>query len=322
VSHSWLGSLPDLESLTAHLRAALPAGAGSEVPLSVLERRPMPFASSSPSEIVTCRVDDGPVLQLYCKYGARHGREDHRHRGDRRYEAAVYREVLQPLGLSTPLFYGSSTSSETGETLLVLEYLGPCPRVNEAADCDALLRAARWIGRFHSLNEAHPSAAALFCYRAEYYLGWARRTAEFAAPLQRRFPWLGELCDGFEQVAACLLAPPRDLIHGEYYPHNILFRDGVVHPIDWESAALAPGEIDLASLTDRWPAAIAADCTREYVCARWAEGAPPAFARRLDAARMYLQLRWLGDRPEWTLHERLRWRFRELRRLGKRWGLV
>ena len=43
------------------------------------------------------------------------------------------------------------------------------------------------------------------------------------------------------------------MIHGEYYPHNILFQSGVVRPVDWETAALAPGEIDLATLCEGWP---------------------------------------------------------------------
>jgi hypothetical protein len=40
------------------------------------------------------------------------------------------------------------------------------------------------------------------------------------------------------------------------------------------------------------------------------------------AARMYLMFRWLGDRPEWTTHERLRWRFHELQRLADVWSLI
>src|SRR5262245_51065540 len=152
VARPWLEHFPDLEHLTAQLGAALRDGGASAATVTVLERQRTAYASSSPSEIVTCRVGSrqgqgpGPTLQLYCKYGARHGRDAYSHRGDRRYEAAVYRDVLRPLGKSTPAFYGSATDERSGETLLVLEYLGPCPRVNETAAPEAMSLAARWIG--------------------------------------------------------------------------------------------------------------------------------------------------------------------------------
>ena len=69
-------------------------------------------------------------------------------------------------------------------------------------------------------------------------------------------------------------------------------------PIDWESAALAAGEIDLASLTSGWDADLAALCEQEYCLARWPEGTPDDLALRLTAARVFLNLRRLGDGDE------------------------
>jgi hypothetical protein len=315
----WLDRLPDQERLSISLGAALRGRGLTDGPVTVLDRQPTAYASSSPSEIVSCGLEGGRVLQLYCKHAACHGDDDYDHRGDRSYEAMVYREVLEPLRTSTPAFYGSHTDPSTGESLLVIEYLGSCPRVNETAEPGAMLQAARWIGRFHASHEGRLPQAPLRAYREAYYLGWAERTVEFAGPLHRRFSWLGGFCRGFKQVAQSLLAPPQSVIHGEYYPHNILFRDGIVRPIDWESAAIAPGEIDLASLTDRWPEEIVQACEQEYRAARWPDGGPLGFGRRLAAARMYQHLRWLGDRPVWTGDERLRWRFEQLERLVERW---
>lgn len=50
-----------------------------------------------------------------------------------------------------------------------------------------------------------------------------------------------------------MLESPRVIIHGEYYPVNVLFSDEIVLPVDWESTAVAMGEKDSASLSEAWP---------------------------------------------------------------------
>ena len=64
---------------------------------------------------------------------------------------------------------------------------------------------------------------------------------------------------------------------------------------DWESVALAAGEIDLANLTWGWEDDVALHCERQYSLARWPDGEPDDFAMRLAAARVFVHLRWLGD---------------------------
>jgi hypothetical protein len=51
----------------------------------------------------------------------------------------------------------------------------------------------------------------------------------------------------------------------------------------------------------------------EYQRARWLEHTPDDFECKLDAAKLYWHLRWLGDRKEWTTNEKNRWCFEELR---------
>jgi len=71
--------------------------------------------------------------------------------------------------------------------------------------------------------------------------------------------------------------------------------------VDWETAAIAPGEIDLATLTEGWPPEVSRQFEAEYQRARWPGGSPAGFQRNLDVARVYMQLRWLGDDdPKWT----------------------
>jgi len=314
---------PPLSALTAGLASVLKADGARNGPVAVLGREPNPYASSYASEIVTCRCG-AEELRLYCKYSAGgHGDTGYGLWGGVGYEAEVYRQVLSPAGAVTPRFYGTHTDAATGETWLVLQYLVESERIHRYPE--SLPQAARWLGLFHAGQEerlARSPVPFLRAYDAAFYAGWARRTALFARPLQRRFPWLGRLCERFEEATALLLAPPLPVIHGEFYPGNILLHRGRVYPIDWESAAVAAGEIDLASLTERWPAAVAGCCEAEYRRARWPEEVPADYRRKLAAARLYLAFRWLGERPDWTTDDSDAWRFEQLRLAGEELGLL
>jgi aminoglycoside phosphotransferase (APT) family kinase protein len=263
-------------------------------------------------------------MEVLCKYTAGHDDDVYGHRGGIMYEAMVYRHVLQPLSISAPALYGVYTDGRRGETWLILEYLAASVLLEHAPHPAAVVTAARWIGRFHAATEARFSSTPLpflNTYDAAYYQGWVRRTALFAEPVRPRLPWLMPLCERSQGALALLLAPPVTIIHGEYYPKNVLYREGIIYPVDWESAAIAAGEIDLACLTDRWPADTVRECERAYQQARWPHGAPAAFAQRLAAARLYMHFRWLGDRPEWTTRQQY-WRFEHLRSAGEQVGLI
>ena len=284
----------------------------------VLNRRSNAYTSTSPTEIVTCQLDDGREIQLLCK---RPGRVEHRafgHRGDLAYEASVYREVLAASGFSAPHFYGETTGDDH---TLVIEFMDRATCADEAVPiADAMCVAARWAGRFHARYDG--ASPPLTRYDAAYYRLWPRRTLELAGTWLERLPWLTGFCRRAEAYMGEIAEQPATVIHGEFTPHNVLIRDGVAYPVDWESSAIALGEIDLACLVDKWPADVASRCEAEYVFARWPEGRPAAFARRLDMARLYWDLRWLGDRPEWTASEKVRPRFEHLRVVGERLGLL
>jgi hypothetical protein len=321
--------LPELPVLTIGLESVFGGNGAVGGAVAVLDRRPNIYASTFPSEIVTCRFPDGGERRLLCKYAAGQSHDAYGHRGRVAYEVAVYRDVLEPLRTSAPRFYGAYTEA-AGEMWLIVEYVDGGVRADEMPKpIAALQRAARWVGQFHADNEARLGASRmtfLNTYDGDYYCQWAGRTVEFAAEWRRRYSWLETLCERATGFAAALLAIPPTIIHGEFTPHNVLIRGEDVCPVDWESAAIAMGEIDLASLTDGWPERIARECEREYQRARWPAGPPADFERRLDLARLYWDLRWLGDRPEWTTNERAlrksRWRFKHLRSTGRRLGLI
>jgi hypothetical protein len=131
---------------------------------------------------------------------------------------------------------------------------------------------------------------------------------------------LGKVSD---EWFAPLLAGPT-VIHGEYYAKTVLIRYQRLFMVDWESAAIGAGEIDVAALTEGtgWPAKLVLRCEDAYQRARWPEGAPAGFKRRLDAARIYLHFRWLGERPDWTTREKSLWRYDHLHTAAGRLGLI
>jgi hypothetical protein len=321
---------PDLRSLTFGLSRVLNEYGVTVRNVTVLDRQPNIFASSYPSEIVTCRMPDGRTVQMFCKYEPDEEKKTYPNRGNLDYESEVYRNVLLPLGVSSPGFYGLHKDEKTGAKWMFLEYLDQAVRLHKfgltlSENSAAVIQAAHWIGRFHAASETYLqkiSRTSLIVYDEEYYLGWARRTLLFAGPLLRRFGWLPSLCERYSQMATLLPTKPQTVVHGEYYPKNILFQGGIIRPVDWQSAAIAVGEIDLAFLTDRWAHDIVQECELEYQRTRWPERVPEDFNQILRLAHLYQQFLWLGDRPVRTVDENQAWRFDRLRTEGERMGLI
>ena len=278
--------------------------------LTVVEWQQNLYASTFPSEIITCRLGDRKEFRLLCKYAAAAGNEAYGARGGVEYEADVYRELLQGMDLSCPGFYGVYRDPSNRRSGLLLEYLADSVRIYQDPDPDTVfVEAARWIGRFHALcstRVSSPSLSFLLSYDPEYYRGWARRTLETAEQTGAVPRWLETVCKRFDEVIEVLCGAPLTIIHGEYYPKNILVQDRSIYPVDWESAAIACGEIDLATITEGWVQDEAEKLEHEYQQARWPHAAPYDFHRVLVAARIYIQLRWLGAQqgrlpePEYT----------------------
>lgn len=288
----------------------------------ILDRRPNPWASTFPSEVFTCEIETLGTLEILCKSSGGREHASLGHRAGVAYEAAVYRDVLSPLSISQPRFYGATSSD--GDTLLFLEYLGEQASVDEGpAPAEGLHQAARWIGNFHAVNEARASSIPiLFEYDARYYEQWPHRTCAIAGEWHRRLPWLRPLCEHATEMAEVLLCHPVTVIHGEFAPSNVLLRGGVVCPVDWESAAIGLGEVDLAALIENWPAEVADVCVREYQRARWPDHPAWDFANRLDLAWLYWHFRWLGERADWLSESHVLGRADHLRQIGERLGWI
>jgi aminoglycoside phosphotransferase (APT) family kinase protein len=316
----------DVDRLAAVLASMLNGSADGPGHVTVIDQQPNIEATSLPTEIVTCRLADGREVRLFCKYGPDGDSGASSQASGVRYEAEVYRQVLQPLKKTPFTFYGTHEDPATGNTLLVLEYLDQetIVRASKTPEAIGTRLAARWIGSFHAASEAFLKTEAvqfLKRFDAEYYRGRALQVLQYTAGLHDQHPWLSELCTRFDEVWVELL-PRVTVIHGDYYSQNVFFREGIVYPVDWEMAAVAAGEIDLATLTDGWPADMAQEFEREYQRARWPQGAPRDFLRALEAARVYVHLRWLSLAPDVATAARHQWRFKKLRLLAEGMGIT
>jgi hypothetical protein len=315
-------AFPDLATLAPLLRELFADRGLGEV-VAVIDRRANEFESSWPIEIVRLALADGREIEAICKYQRERGCDAFGHRGGVAREAYVYEAVLQDLPIARPDLYGA-LRDDCG-TLLVLEYLPSPVRLKYCRSTKVFGRAGTWIGDFHRLCEplvADLPVGALRRYDERFLAGWIDRTLEFARPVLHTHPWLTDVCREARPLIMGLLDGPQTVIHGEYYPDNILYSRGAIYPVDWESAAIGPAEIDLASLFERWPLRFGDAARRAYAASRWPAGAPRELPERLEAAALYLHFRWLGDTPEWTIDEDSRWRFRRLKSAGRRLGWI
>jgi hypothetical protein len=292
--------------------------------VAVVARQKNVQMSTWPSEIVDLRVGHDRGLRLLLKHGPRDARNAHGHPVGPAYEARVYETVLAPAGLGHP-FLGSVRPAGSATLSLVLEFLEQgWWRMNLSEDLRAIVRVAAWLGAFHRATAVRAGAlvGALNVYDAEYYDGWAQRSLRYVPALAERFGWLGQVCRGFGRLGSELASGALTIVHGEFYPHNVLVHDDVIRPVDWEWAAVAAGEVDLAALTEGWSPELTAASERAYARARWPDGAPDDFARRLDIARVYMHLRWLGDRKDRAASPHLAARLADLEVVASRLGIA
>jgi hypothetical protein len=308
---------------TAALERALHGAIDGDGPVRVVERRPNPLSSTFPSEIVRC-ASGAAVAELLLKYDLPWTDDVFGLPAGPRYELTVYREAVVPSGLPAPRAFGVFEDPESGARWLAVEFLADGVRLGEAPHPESLVAAAEWIGRFHRHHEAQvpgPRAGLNRLERARY-AGCAQRTREHSAGLLDRHPWLPDLCDAFVELAEEHLLPGTTVVHGEFYPKNVLVRAGRVHPIDWERAAVATGEIDLAALTEGWRPDAAALAGDAYARARWPDGAPSGHPDALRVARMYLHTGALGASPRAPHRPGADWRFAQLGAEARRIGLA
>ena len=293
-----INSLPDNELLADQLSRLFPGTV--EQPVEIVSRLPFKGSSTFPAEVIYCKLPGERVLPLFAKYLAGLGPNNHGHRGGVEYEIRIYDEVLRMLPLSKASYWGKCFFPGSNETLLLMEYLEGTFSLKGNPDINHYLRAAAWAARLHLYYENKvPSFVKV--YDRDYYFVWTKRMQQELSIIAAH-PWLNDVISYFHEHIDILIGAPQTLIHGEYYSKNILIRDEDVYPIDWESAAYAPGEIDLASIIEARKEEVVTQIKKSYIATRFTDGAfdEAIFEKRLCMAQLYLHFRFFfPKREEW-----------------------
>jgi len=100
-------------------------------------------------------------------------------------------------------------------------------------------------------------------------------------------------------VAERLAALPARLIHGDFYPANILVEgDDRIRVVDWETCGVGPAVLDLAALVSgRW-----SEQERERIVDAYFAECPSSLRPTRDDllyARLLLAAQWIGWHDRW-----------------------
>jgi len=235
---------------------------------------------------------------------------------DRGREAWMYDSVLRFDGIADAPRLLSSGSARNGGQWLLMEWAGSVDLSQvgrRAVWCEAASRLARLHAWGESRVEGLPAGPLVRWDDPLMHMSWARRARRSLAEHRRmggggRDP-LAPLWRRYRMVADRLAAMPKTLVHGDFNASNILVTPTVVgkriRVIDWETAGVGPGLIDLASLiSGRLPATQPAAMVTAYRAGLEGSELGDLSTKEFDDAlcwcRLALAVMWLGWSPGWS----------------------
>jgi aminoglycoside phosphotransferase (APT) family kinase protein len=273
--------------------------------VSQVARRPCDYRTGFALEELDVTFADGETLSVMFKdLSAASLLEDVRRVKppfllDPEREIEAYR-LLASTRLGAPGCYGAVVEPGLDRYWIFLENVGGV-RLWQLSDHALWDEAARWLARLHTSFADRPAASSrLLDYDEAFFRVWPERAAT------RINGALAEVCGRYDEVVERLAAAPRTLVHGEFYPSNILVEPvpGRVRiaPVDWEMAGRGPGALDLAALTTgAWT-----DNERDAIVDAYIDelGAGDERSRALretvDACRLHISFQWLGWAADWA----------------------
>jgi hypothetical protein len=231
-------------------------------------------------------------------------------------EIEMYRSVLEPKRFGTAICYGAIVQENTGPYWLFLErVVGPL--LWQVGDFEQWKNAARWLARFHthfSTRAKQQLLAGVVLHDQAHYMQWIERAGRFARQTKsarsRRFTiGIERVAKGYSRVVKYLLELPQTLIHGEFYPSNVIVRrpktEMQICPIDWEVAGLGPRLIDLGALVsgaweDDARKSLVTAYRDELACRTGCAPSMPELLESVDYCQLYLSVQWLGWAADWS----------------------
>lgn len=250
--------MTDSEALVACIEEqVVPRLYGAPMRVERLERSLSPSTTSYTADVLTVQFTGARTVRLFVKDFAvtRLPKDDAARRRDR--ELYVYRDLLDPVALGTPAFYGSIWDEEEGRHVLVLELVEGV----QLRDCrfEQWVLAAEWLGRLQGRYVREAARLKrwpwLLRHDERYFASKATDAVwNVKAVAPAAAPRLQGLLDGYDDLVALMAAEQSTLVHGNFRPKNIIVADGVPRPricvVDWEVSAFGSTLYDLALLAD------------------------------------------------------------------------
>jgi Phosphotransferase enzyme family len=232
----------------------LTRAAGRRVRVSGVRRRPCPFATLFPAEVLSVALAGGGEVSLFVKHpGPEAAANPDKQRRDR--EVRCYEDLLSGADLPVARYYGSAWNETSGRREVYLEYIDDWDLKYQPLE--HWFTAARRLAALHAHFAARAGEllACGFLLRldAAYLQAWADRAL---ATLRDLYPeladGLGPVAKASGRVADVFDSQPLTLVHNDLSPKNVL-ADRSKCParicfVDWELAGVGCGLLDLVHL--------------------------------------------------------------------------
>jgi hypothetical protein len=307
------------ESLRLILQDLLCGHFGKSVQIARLRRRKSAYSSSFPIEELEVELASGRVIQMMFKdLGMRAPLSDARRVKpgfliDPEREIEMYRHVLSPAAFGSALCYGTLIDGVKDRYWLFLEKIAGL-ELYQIGEFEAWRAAARWLAGFHGhfegSTEKLPREIPLIHHDRGYYLTWMERACRLVARRgEATADQVEKLRRAYLDAIERLLQLPSTLVHGEFFPSNVMVqgsREAMrIRVLDWETAAVGPGIIDVAALVSgQWNGEQKTGLVEEYLSA---VSPGPAnqekkeeFFRAVACGQLHLAMQWLGWSDGWT----------------------
>jgi thiamine kinase-like enzyme len=283
------------------LRAVLGRLCGE--PLEILELRPHTLQSSCPLTVISLRCASGSRRVVLKDLGARLPSSGPSFLYHPEREVAAYRWLGRRLGV--PGFLGAHVERKRGVCWLFSEHVEGSP-LWQSNSRERWCEAAERLAELHELR-CEDTDACWMRYDERYFAWWIPRAHAFSPGAR-----VVRLRDAHATAVARLLRAPAVMVHGDYYPSNVLVagRPGSpICPLDFELAGIGPAALDLAALRTGLPGPIADEVLEAYRSRLCDAGAGEELEELLVCARLHLAIRWLGWMPAHSppSHQRFDW---------------
>jgi aminoglycoside phosphotransferase (APT) family kinase protein len=201
-------------------------------------------------------------------------------------------EALRGLGMAVPV---PRSLDESGEILptpyFVMDFVEGTTAVSDAARPDAIREMADFLTRLHALDVGETALPEL---------PEREDPRDGALEYLPRDAFGGELRAMLRSEPEATTPPPRSLVHGDFWPENVMWRDGSIAAVlDWEDAAIGDPLSDLACCRSELLChydAQAMDSFTEHYCA-----SASVDAARLSLWELYASAAALATMGDWGL---------------------